>query len=407
MVNLSNSEIIKNISNGWLDYRSYCSDTNTNGNVIKKIKSDHLFYDLFINQWKQKIEDQIPKNKFIVKTSLGEGNLSAIPWLAIMNKSITEKTSNGWYLVYLFSRSTSKLYLCMGIGSLQFVELSGKKHFVNNTLSKIASASAKFRSTFQEYFPEDIIYNIDLLEENSNFESQLRGSSKNLVKSYENGTCFAKQYDVQNIDDYNLDDDLNKFIYSYDQIILDSASDNIDIISENFVDLPSENIVSTYEIPEFSKRIKKNPNNNVSLTTKAKNNRRTKESKKIGLAGESYVYKYEYLKLKENGLLELAEKIETHYEKYEYPGWDITSYDLLGNKIFIEVKSTKGKKINNLEITDNEWNAAKKEGRRYNIYLVVNALNGNIRISERIHDPYKLTQENFIKISTSVYKLDL
>ena len=63
MVNLSNSEIIKNISNGWLDYRSYCSDTNTNGNVIKKIKSDHLFYDLFINQWKQKIEDQIPKKK--------------------------------------------------------------------------------------------------------------------------------------------------------------------------------------------------------------------------------------------------------------------------------------------------------------------------------------------------------
>ena len=404
---LNNEEIIQSISSGWLDYRNYCSDTDKNGVVIRKIKSGHKFYDLFINQWKQIIEDLIPQNKFIVKSSLGEGNLSAIPWLAIMNKSITDRTSNGWYLVYLFSRSTEKLYLCMGIGSLQFVEMSGKKHFVNSTLDKISSATAKFRSTFQEHFPKDIIYNIDLLEENSDFENQITGSSKNLVKSYENGICFAKEYIVENISSYNLEVDLKNFIHSYDQIILDSASENIDVISENYADLPTEPIFSTYEIPSYSKRVKTVKKNETSLTIKAKNKRRTKESNKIGLAGENYVYKFEYLKLKERGLLDLAEKIEKHYEKYEFPGWDITSYDLSGNKIFIEVKSTKGSQINNLEITDNEWNAAVKEGKKYYIYLVTNALNKNICISEKIQDPYNLTKNSSIDISPSVYRLSL
>ena len=45
-----------------------------------------------------------------------------------------------------------------------------------------------------------------------------------------------------------------------------------------------------------------------------------------------------------------------------------------GNEIFIEVKSTKGNAINQLEITSNEWDAAKKEGEKYFIYLVNNFL---------------------------------
>ena len=45
----------------------------------------------------------------------------------------------------------------------------------------------------------------------------------------------------------------------------------------------------------------------------------------------------------------LFDLIIKHFENYEYPGWDITSYDKTGNEIFIEVKSTKGNTINQLE----------------------------------------------------------
>ena len=49
------------------------------------------------------------------------------------------------------------------------------------------------------------------------------------------------------------------------------------------------------------------------------------------------------------------------------------------------VKSTKGIKINQLEITNNEWDA-KREGDKYFIYLVNNALNNDIKIIKMIND---------------------
>ena len=49
-------------------------------------------------------------------------------------------------------------------------------------------------------------------------------------------------------------------------------------------------------------------------------------------------------------LEQVASDIIKHFENYEYPGWDITSYDKAGNEIFIEVKSTKGNTINQLEM---------------------------------------------------------
>ena len=64
-------------------------------------------------------------------------------------------------------------------------------------------------------------------------------------------------------------------------------------------------------------------------------------------------------------------------------------------------------KINQIDITSNEWDAAKREGDKYFIYLVNNALNNEIKIFEMINNPPKLVDENSIDISTSVYELKL
>ena len=72
----------------------------------------------------------------------------------------------------------------------------------------------------------------------------------------------------------------------------------------------------------------------ISTVHLSKKKRRTQQSKKIGLAGEEHVYEYEYNKLKNLKKKDLADKIKKHFEVYEYPGWDITSFDKNGNKDF-------------------------------------------------------------------------
>ena len=152
-------------------------------------------------------------------------------------------------------------------------------------------------------------------------------------------------------------------------------------------------ISTDYDIPSFSPRENKNKKlKKISTVVLSKKKRRTQQSKKIGLAGEKHVYKYEYGKLKKLNKKDLADKIIKHFENYEYPGWDITSFDKDGNEIYIEVKSTKGTSINQLEITSNEWDAAVKENKKYYIYLVNNALNEKIKIFEMINDPAKLVE---------------
>ncbi len=43
--------------------------------------------------------------------SVGQGNWATIPWIAIMDKRITETTRQGEYLVYLFSEDMKSVYL--------------------------------------------------------------------------------------------------------------------------------------------------------------------------------------------------------------------------------------------------------------------------------------------------------
>lgn len=66
------------------------------------------------------------------------------------------------------------------------------------------------------------------------------------------------------------------------------------------------------------------------------------EAKRIGDLGELWVYEQEKVKLTTNGLSKLADKVK-HVPNTDGDGagYDIESYDLRGNKIFIEVKTTK------------------------------------------------------------------
>jgi hypothetical protein len=402
------SSVLREISNNWIDYREHCKSTSKSGASIRIVKQDHKIYDLVINRWTSLISQNSNLKKYSIESSVGLGNISAAPWLTIMDKSITESATEGFYVVYLFSRSAKKLYLSIGIGATQFQDIYG---VTNLCLEKIKTASNKFENLFKKYKPINTIENIDLLEDHLDFEPAIKGSARNLLSCYERGTNFSREYKLDEITDEIIIKDLNEYIDVYSKIVSDPNSETLDIIAETTIEekeIKTKEVSIDYELLSFKPREKKlRKNKEISIVNLSKKKRRTQQSKKIGLAGEQHVYQYEYNKLKNIGKNDLASKIEKHFENYEYPGWDITSFDAEGNEIYIEVKSSKGKTINQLDITDNEWNAAIKEGKKYFIYLVNNALNENIKIFEIINNPAKLVADNKISISPSVFELKL
>jgi len=95
------------------------------------------------------------------------------------------------------------------------------------------------------------------------------------------------------------------------------------------------------------------------------------ENKRIGDLGELWVVEYEKRKLLKANKQKLAEKV-SHVAMAEGDGlgYDILSYDLDGNKIFIEVKTTKGNSNSTFYITRNELERSKKEKDFYRLYRV-------------------------------------
>jgi 5-methylcytosine-specific restriction protein B len=58
----------------------------------------------------------IDQDRYVVKGSTGQGVWTDVPWIAIMNKTITTSTQRGYYIVYLFSDDMKKVHLTLAQG---------------------------------------------------------------------------------------------------------------------------------------------------------------------------------------------------------------------------------------------------------------------------------------------------
>lgn len=65
--------------------------------------------------------------RYKVQGSVGMGNWATIPWIAIMDKRITETTQRGEYVVYLFSDDMSNVYLTLAQGVTEPINKKGRK----------------------------------------------------------------------------------------------------------------------------------------------------------------------------------------------------------------------------------------------------------------------------------------
>jgi len=97
------------------------------------------------------------------------------------------------------------------------------------------------------------------------------------------------------------------------------------------------------------------------------------ENKRIGDLGELWVVRYEKDKLLKANKPKLAEKVaHVAKSKGDGLGYDILSYDLEGNELFIEVKTTKGNQTSPFYITRNELMQSLQKKNFYRLYRLYN-----------------------------------
>ena len=392
-------------SNGWEEYINDCR--RLKGDKYNYyVNSDHPVYTTLKEKIVNQLEGLVDKRIYEVKSSVGASTLAGIPWISIMDKEVTQSTQNGYYLSYLFSKDAKKLYLSIGLGATQFEDRYGAN---NKTTNKIIKAKQVFVENFKKYSPVKNFKKINLIE-NDNFIRKFTPPMVRMANYYEAGSFFTKIYNLVNLDftEEEFVNDVEKYIKSYRDIVLDPLSkplvDNLDeIVLEDSDRIQKSNL--DYDLPSFDPTL---IYPKLKATKKSNSNRQKKHttpSKKVGDAGEIHVYKYEKNKLINADREDLANRIIKQYEDLSsFPGYDIQSFDENGNKIYIEVKSTKNKKKNYFEISVNEIKASIELGDSYYIYQVTNALI-DPQISVVIKDLAKYEKAKKILVEPIIYRI--
>lgn len=181
--------------------------------------------------------------EFKIKGSIGNGRFADIPWVAIMDTNITETTTKGIDVVFLFSSDGENVYLTLNQGATYFNE----KKFKKSDIVKISNLIYKMLDS-----PESKPIDIDLKSETS------------LGKSYETTTISGFKYEINNMPDSSkIKQDLIKLLNDY-KLIKAIFEDNNNDVGQfyNYI-LNSENKTKKYQSFKilFQKFVEQSQNN--------------------------------------------------------------------------------------------------------------------------------------------------
>lgn len=174
-----------------------------------------------------------------VRSSVGQGNWAAVPWIAFFDPLITETATQGFYVVYLINpdRQTITLSLNQGTTSIfnEFGRARGKE-----VLKRRARDMADRVPEFARHFSEAPI---DL------------GSDAGLPSGYEAGHSFGKVYAADDLDENQLSSDLHQMLLAYETLVNRGGTTPSEVMQEE---------VSGKDIEEtrryiLSKRIERSP----------------------------------------------------------------------------------------------------------------------------------------------------
>jgi hypothetical protein len=175
----------------------------------------------------------IDHNQYIVTGSVGQGNWASVPWIAIMNKNITNSTQRGYYIVYLFSEDMKRLYLTLAQGVTETsredmirikqeirenIHMSHKVKKDDNIYLGPSSRARNYEFSTAAYIQYEI--------QNMPSEEELVGDLKEMVRYYEDYISFKNgnrnnfmdansQVVKEENEVYLTDTDLVDHIYSF------------------------------------------------------------------------------------------------------------------------------------------------------------------------------------------------
>jgi len=301
-----------------------------------------------------------------IKATKGLANIPYAPWIGARDVRLADKQSEGYSLVYLYSVDLKRVYLSIAFGTGQFIEVFKPK---KEAYQKMRKAASRIQKVFENdlNIQNLILDPIDLAATPKEFRQE----------GYEQSAIFSLSYEINNLpDDTKLLEDYKKMLDFYVDIFESPLTPSIDSLVNAVAD-PLRLEDTKVKIKDFEYRSPKKTKGKTTNNKKAKaKKRRSDRSAFIGRKGEKIVFDFEKEKLKKINLNNLSEKVRWHAELNEKPGYDITSFDDKGDEIFIEVKSSSGKTINDVDLTKNEIMSMfnKKTKEKFYIYLVTNAL---------------------------------
>ena len=301
-----------------------------------------------------------------IKATKGLANIPYAPWIGARDVRLADKQSEGYSLVYLYSVDLKRVYLSIAFGTGQFIEVFKPK---KEAYQKMRKAASRIQKVFENdlNIQNLILDPIDLAATPKEFRQE----------GYEQSAIFSLSYEINNLpNDTKLLEDYKKMLDFYVDIFESPLTPSIDSLVNAVAD-PLRLEDTKVKIKDFEYRSPKKAKGKKTNNKKVKaKKRRSDRSAFIGRKGEKIVFDFEKEKLKKINLNNLSEKVRWHAELNEKPGYDITSFDDNGDEIFIEVKSSSGKTINDVDLTKNEIMSMfnKKTKEKFYIYLVTNAL---------------------------------
>jgi hypothetical protein len=326
--------------------------------------------------------------------STGKGNITAAPWVALFDRRLTTSATKEYYVVYLFSTDMSAVTLALIFGTTQFENQFGRGR---KSFPWMRSAAARLQETFKHLIPSH------LSREPIDLAAKPRQS---LHYAYQQSAILSyPPYRVGSLpDDPRLVADLRELVGLYTQMVSDPLEPTVERLVEAVIQ-PAGHI-EPKDVREFEPRPAKEGRG--SGGSKKLKRRYSPESRKVGDAGERAVMRREKELLIGLGRQDLADHVRWHAQEGEFPGWDITSFDADGREFFIEVKSCAGKAVSSVDLTVNEWKAARDAARRdrYYIYLVTSALSAK-PVIERLRNPASYVDDRQLSCEPIVYELDL
>jgi hypothetical protein len=384
------TELVLKLRETWDAYRS--------GDRTSKV---HPVHKLVVNDIPSVIESWTPGSEnYKIVGSDGQGNILRTPWFAILNRDVTESATRGYYLVYLVSANLEKLVLALGFGATQFERQYGR---TKKMFAALDMAVNNMRTNSQHLVKKSLD---ETLSRNNAQPVELDNSKDFHLTSYEHCTIYSLVYEISNLpSESEMKNDYLEFLNLYNNmcdslLLADVDSYVFELVDEN--ELQTEVKLEDFEPLVFKKRKGKE-----SSSRNSQSYRYTKKSDKVGKIGEEIVFEFEKKKLVEGGRDDLAQKVNLHRNdaSNRTPGWDVSSFELTGEEIFIEVKSSEGQKISEVELTVNEWFQAKEnsENNKYKIYLVSDVFSyPRIKV---INNPAKLVSQELLELNIARYQL--